>query len=338
MISVIVPVYNVYEYLDECIESICNQTYKDLEIILVDDGSTDKSGSLCDYYSQRDARIRVIHQENQGLSEARNKGVLKAKGEYIIFIDSDDRIHSMMIQALYDAVELNRAELAICSHRIIQESEEKESLYRDLKGGPCNIEVLSGRECVQKIYSEQSLDMVVAWNKIYKKSMFDELRYPADRLHEDEFITYKILYPLKRCVYLKIPLYEYRMRNGSITQNKNICCINDRADALEERFMYFEQKNDKELYWKALCKYQTYIAEIILDLEEIHCAKNIIEGYQNKFHTVYQSRIISSKIALKHKSKYKLFMINRKLYKFLKNLDDKRNKNHYDKKSKNTFI
>lgn len=327
MISVIVPVYNVYPFLGECVESICNQTFADLEIILVDDGSTDQSGALCDNYAKKNNRIKVIHQQNQGLSGARNTGVKHAEAEYIVFVDSDDRIHPRMIQSLYEALQQSGAEISICSHKMIQENEPKEQTDIPTENLE-NIEILSGHECVKRMYSAHPIDMVVAWNKLYKKEMFCQLQYPVGRLHEDEFLTYKILYPLAKCVYVNAPLYEYRVRKNSIVSNKSFRRLKDIMDAYKERYIYFEQNDDRELYCEALRRYETAIAELILYLKENHLERDLIKELNSEFKLVYRTKIVTSEMDIQHKLKYRLFMMSPSIYRILKEADkNKGNKN-----------
>lgn len=327
MISVIIPVYNVYPFLAECIDSVCNQTYADLEIILVDDGSTDQCGVLCDNYAQKDARISVIHQQNMGLSGARNTGIIESHGDYLVFVDSDDRIHPMMLQILYDAMLQYHAEIVICSHRIIQEQEPAKTAYTEVHIEPENVKIMSGRECVERLYSDEAVDMVVAWNKLYPRSVFSDLKYPLKRLHEDEFITHKILYPLTKCIYINVPLYEYRLRANSIMAEKNRYRLQDKMDAFEERCIFFEKHNDTELYHKALRRYETSIAEFILYLKENHLNDTLMRTLNDRFHAVYKEQIAPSGMAIRHKFKFILFMKNNALYKVLKNMVDRFDKN-----------
>ncbi len=326
MISVIVPVYNVFPYLRECVATICRQTFTDLEILLIDDGSTDESGALCDDFAKRDTRIKVIHQKNQGLSCARNTGIEQAGGEYLVFIDSDDRIHPEMIQIMYNAMCQYDVELVICSHKRIQEKEPQGCYEKKVKVEAQDTEVLSGRECIKRTNTYERVDMTVAWNKLYRKSLFQYLRYPIGRMHEDEFLTYKILYSLKECVYIKIPLYEYRMREGSIMGNKNICRLKDKLDATEEKCHFFEQKEDKELYYEALCRYETSIAEVILALRDMSSEVVLRQELEQRFKALYWEKVISSPIPFRHKVKHMIFMKAPKLYQFLKNMDERRNR------------
>ncbi len=327
MVSIVVPVYNVYPFLGECIESICSQTYTDLDIILVDDGSSDNSGSLCDKFALNDLRIRVIHQENQGLSAARNAGMQIAKGEFLMFVDSDDRIHPMMIETLYNAMQQNNMEIAICSHRRIQEMEVGDIHNQQIVIEADKIEIISGRECIQRIYYDktpvkQKIDMTVAWNKLYRTDMFADLKYPIGRLHEDEFLTYKILFPLKRCIFLNIPLYEYRVRRGSIMENRNIIRLRDKVDAFREKYLYFEQQNDRELYYQTLKGYATSMIELIFFLKENHLEEKWVRKLNHEFRLVYREKIAGANMLFRYKAKYMLFIRSQTIYKVLQELHD----------------
>lgn len=199
LISVIVPIYNVEKYLNKCIESIINQSYSNLEIILVDDGSKDSSGIMCDSYILKDKRIKVIHKENGGLSDARNVGLDKAKGEYIVFIDSDDWIDEKMIEILYNIIKKNNSDISICDY-FLAYNEEIQTQKEDIE-----IINLSNIEALKTIYDKDlGVCMIVAWNKLYKRNLFkDDIRYPYGKIHEDEFTTYKLLYKAKKNIIYK---------------------------------------------------------------------------------------------------------------------------------------
>ena len=203
LISVIVPIYNVEKYLNKCIESIINQSYSNLEIILVDDGSKDSSGIMCDSYILKDKRIKVIHKENGGLSDARNVGIDKAKGEYIVFIDSDDWIDEKMIEILYNIIKKNNSDISICDY-FLAYNEEIQTQKEDIE-----IINLSNIEALKKIYDKDlGVCMIVAWNKLYKRNLFkDDIRYPYGKIHEDEFTTYKLLYKAEKISYTKQKMY-----------------------------------------------------------------------------------------------------------------------------------
>ncbi len=211
-ISVVVPVYKVEMYLERCVRSLCRQTYKNLEIILVDDGSPDRSGELCDELAAQDDRIVVIHKENGGLSDARNAGIDRATGDYIAFIDSDDWYDPAMLEILLKLCLQHGAEIGECSFRsIYQEFVQEETA--------CGGAVMEFTP-VQAI--ESNLDWKyckpVAWNKLYRKDVIGETRYPVGRLHEDEFTTHLFYLAAKKIVYVDIALVNYERRNvGSIT-------------------------------------------------------------------------------------------------------------------------
>lgn len=237
LISVIVPVYNVQKYLEKCIESILSQTYKNIEIILIDDGSTDNSGKICDECVERDSRIRVIHQKNKGLSAARNRGIECSKGKYIVFIDSDDYIHNRMIEILYQAIIENHAELAICDFKYVYEynKDEKEIV------SPIQNEVLNNNEVIEKLFEKNAWYYIVAWNKLYKKELWDNIRFPVGYIHEDEAVIHHILIKCKKVVTVKQKLYYYRQIINSITHTKNA----KRTDwyfALADRLVFLERK------------------------------------------------------------------------------------------------
>lgn len=246
-ISVIIPVYNVELYIERCLESIINQTYKNLEIILVNDGSTDKSGTICDEYALKDSRIRVIHQKNGGLSSARNRGLDIATGEYIGFVDSDDWISTDMYQTLLTIALKYEVDIVECG--VQQVYCYKDFFYED------NIEINE-----DKIFLSNNIDALneelkwgkftaIACNKLYKSNLFSTHRYPIGKIHEDEYLTYKLLYSAVKLASIKdIKLYYYlQERQGAITSKfteKNL----DIYDAYKEKLIFFYSNNLQEVY------------------------------------------------------------------------------------------
>lgn len=208
-ISIIVPVYNVEAYLPKCIDSILAQTFRDFELILVDDGSPDNCPALCDAAAERDERIRVIHQKNGGLSAARNAGLDIARGEWIGFVDSDDYIASEMYETLYHAVQEYGAELAVCEYLFVDEQgNPKMPLTQDPKTF-----VYSREQAIGKIASTA---FHIAPTKLYQRSIFSELRFPVGRLNEDSFVAPAVLEQTSKVVYLQNQFYYYFQRTGSI--------------------------------------------------------------------------------------------------------------------------
>ncbi len=211
MISVIVPVYKVVKYLDRCVSSIVNQTYKDLEIILVDDGSPDSCGEMCDAWAAKDDRIRVIHKQNGGLSDARNAGLDFASGDYIAFVDSDDYIHTEFLQTLYTNITANDADMAICGFCKVDEqgqsfvSEEKETIEERLLDNTSALEYLG----IGKIKN-------TAWDKLYKKVLFADVRFPIGKISEDTFVMPRLLYACTSIHITSRELYYYVQNPTSI--------------------------------------------------------------------------------------------------------------------------
>lgn len=210
-VSVIVPVYNVAQYINRCVESIQNQSYKNLEIILVDDGSTDQSGDACDKFSANDNRIIVIHKENGGLSDARNAGIDKASGKYIAFVDGDDFLHKDFILSLITACKNNSADIAACGHTLYY----SENLQFPTKANGDT--VFSAEQAVKDIFTDKKTVDVMAWNKLYKASLFEGgIRYPVGKVHEDVATTYKLLSAVNNVAYVDLPFYFYVQRKDSI--------------------------------------------------------------------------------------------------------------------------
>lgn len=311
LISIIVPVYNVLPYLDPCLLSVCNQSYKNLEIILIDDGSNDGCSEVCDAYALQDTRIKVIHTANGGLSSARNVGIEHATGKYLVFIDSDDIVHPMMIEKLYQALVTNHADISICMHQTIGQDETPKFTFQTTS----DTEMLTGHACILRMYSGQSVDMVVAWNKMYKREYFRSIRYPVGRKHEDEFTTYKILYSLEKCIYVKEALYFYRIRNNSITQKKDFSKILDKAAAFHERMLFFENNKEKELYLLALKKYENILADAVIECTKPHCSNaEQIKILKKTFRKTFFEKILFSSIHIVYKVKYIVFMLNKPIY------------------------
>lgn len=209
IISIIVPIYNVDQYLDKCINSIINQTYKNIEIILIDDGSTDNSLTICNNYSKQDSRIKVIHKENGGLSDARNKGIEIAKGEYITFIDSDDYVDLDYVEILYNTITKYEADISISTHRILFPNKTVDKYTFEEY-------VSTKEEILDKLLYDDGID-TSAWGKLYKKFLFKDIRFPKGRLFEDAATTYKLIDNANKIAVYSKPTYNYVIRENSIS-------------------------------------------------------------------------------------------------------------------------
>ena len=222
-VSVIVPVYNVEPYLRRCIDSLINQTLQNIEIILVDDDSTDGCGNICDEYSARDARICVIHQENSGLSEARNAGIERARADYLMFVDSDDWVEPEFCKLPWTLAKEQQADLVMFQFRRFQNGKEKKRRYNSIDGG-----IKTQAETFDLI--QRTVGMT-AWNKLYHKNLFRKNRYPKGRNYEDVFLTPILVHESKRIVYTPTILYNYEKRAGSITTDFSSKNAQDQFDA-----------------------------------------------------------------------------------------------------------
>lgn len=212
MVSVVVPIYNVEQFLPNCLESIINQTYDDLEIILINDGSTDGSLDICNKYASDDKRVRVVSQNNGGLSAARNTGIEISTGEYITFIDSDDEIELDMIEYLMRLID--DAEISVCQRRNITEDgrrinhRERKVITRTIQGN---------MDCMKEFLEGRDID-TVAWGKLYKRNLFGNVRYPVGRFHEDIFTTYLVVAQANKIVVGSEKKYLYRQRKSGISK------------------------------------------------------------------------------------------------------------------------
>lgn len=239
LISIIVPVYMTEQYLKKCIESICSQTYNNIEIILVDDGSYDRCGEICDKYKEKDARIKVIHKENGGLSSARNAGIDAATGEYIAFVDSDDSISSVFIETLYCLCKKYDCLISQCDFLFVDE--DSICLDRQLN---CKEEVITGKEAIYRCCKQpDAVKYNVAWNKLYKKELFQNIRYPEGKIHEDEYTSWKIFSITEKVAISNGYLYWYLQRKNSIVSEKYNIKRLDRLEAYQIRLDYLLERD-----------------------------------------------------------------------------------------------
>jgi len=231
MISVIIPVYNVEEYLRECVDSVLAQTYTDWEAILVDDGSTDSSGAICDEYAAKDERIRVIHQANQGLSGARNTALDAMKGDYVTFLDSDDYILPGALEHLLNLCLENNAEMSVCQ---VLRLESDGTLKLQAGLAPISgTEVLDGVEKMRS-YIPLNKQTNSVCGKLYHRELFCDIRFPLGKTSEDVFVSYQVIHAAKRMAMNKNPQYVYRNRPGSIMTR---CITLKDFDVLEGRVL-----------------------------------------------------------------------------------------------------
>ena len=275
-ISVIVPVYKVEQYLRRCVDSILAQTFTNIEVILVDDGSPDSCPAICDEYAQQDNRVKVIHQENRGVSAARNAGLdwvfANSDSQWISFVDSDDWVHPLFLEYLHRAAVGNSVSVSACEY-----SREK---HEDISYTASKISSLQFYEMTGKY-----LLFTVMWNKLYRRELFFNVRFPLVSVSEDTFVCHRILYQCEQIMFLPIPLYLYYLNSDSITQTLYSPKSLIEITATWEQLKFFEENRAKE--WEKPCferllfAYKTHIGE---------CEKRPeLHGYIPKLKREFQS-------------------------------------------------
>lgn len=257
LVSVIVPIYNAASYLNQCIESIINQSYKNLEILLIDDGSTDTSLKTCQEFMEKDSRIKIFQYKNQGIGATRNLGIDIASGDYIIFVDADDYIESDCIMNLYDTLIKTQSDIAIGNfYKFVQNTG---TFLFHLGDSPSFIKTYTPKEWFQNEYNDDKLFEIVftvPWGKLYKKKLFKNVHYPENKLTDDDYTTWKLYLMATKISYSNVELYCYRIREQSNTHSISMA---ERLplDSIEERLtlltlLGFSTADIKKVYTKRL--------------------------------------------------------------------------------------
>lgn len=273
-ISVIVPVYKVEEYLKRCVDSILSQSFEDFELILVDDGSPDDCGNICDNYANTDVRVRVIHQDNQGLSAARNAGldlVFKENTtEWITFIDSDDWVHPEYLERLCNAAVDNGVDVSVCEYCRTDKFVSCDFLMSDAL-------IYSSEE----YYVKDSVNSSTAWGKLYRKELFTDIRYPVGKIHEDEYTTYKLMFRAEKIAVIHTPLYFYYSNTNGITGETWSVKRLQALDAFTERLKYLKGTKFKKAYVLTISIYQYHIQRLFGVVEQSDSLENKKEVINN---------------------------------------------------------
>lgn len=253
-ISVIIPIYKVEKYLNKCIESVVGQTYKNLEIILVDDGSPDGCPAICDAWGEKDARIKVVHKANGGLSDARNVGVENSTGDYLMFLDSDDYVDTKICEKLYSLLtQEENIGFSMCEFAKFLDGETPNVATEGITQ-----KVFDRQGIIDQIFDCNIELLMIACAKLYKREIFEKIKFPVGKLHEDEFVTHEVLFNCEKFAYTNEQLYFYLTRPTSITCSKGIRNIEHLLEAFENRYNYLNENlpecgnRNKLLYLKNL--------------------------------------------------------------------------------------
>ena len=295
-VSIIVPVYQVENYIRQCVDSILAQTFTDFELILVDDGSKDQSGQICDEYAEMDKRVKVIHKENGGLSDARNRGMDQMVGNYFMFVDSDDYIAPTMVECLYKNIVNQNADIAVCNFLYYFERDRKKNFFTNIRS-----EILSGKDVFYNRKNERNYGIwTVAWNKLYRRDKLGKVRFRFGKYHEDEFWANDIYQMNIKIVTIPENLYYYRQRDNSIMGKKSFQRDFDIIVALQERiYVYLKKEKYSDQAYKVL----------IYSLEYLEESKRLITNRSEKDHFIQAEK--RTKMIVRKLKKRKLSKIQR---------------------------
>lgn len=299
LISVIVPIYNVEKYLARCVDSIVNQTYKNLEIILVDDGSPDLCPQMCDDYAEKESRIKVVHKKNGGLSDARNAGMAVATGEYISFIDSDDYVSDDFIECLLDVMNKENSDIAECSVVKFYEDNRFDEFIDDL-----SVKTYDTQDAMSALIAENPFHQHV-WNKLYKTELVKDIPYAVGKLNEDEFWTYRVFGRANKVARLNKTMYYYFQRNSSIMgvgyNIRRLDALEGKANRqkyIENNFPDLSTQAKIDLYGSCMFAYQSVLK--FMSGAEKKKALELIRKYRKMYNLSFDEIKLADKSARKY--------------------------------------
>lgn len=280
-ISVVIPVYNGEIYIERCLKSVTNQTFRNFEIIVVDDGSFDHTNQICREYQKQESRMKLITQENQGLSGARNTGLRHANGNFLFFLDSDDWISDCMFEHMLCVMKEKEADIVACGIQSFDNQGKKRDFTRN------DTFVSSGKDAVKEMIIDNTI-CSVAWNKLYKRELWDGIIFPLKRKHEDEFTIYQILYRAKKVAYYGDLEYHYFLNENGIMGHLAADHSYDKLDALLERTKWLEAKEEFSLAELSLQEYMYYIRYLYRIFRKNH---SFSEGERFYFRKLYWKQL-----------------------------------------------
>lgn len=319
LISIIIPVYNVEQYLEKCIDSLISQTYNNIEILLIDDGSTDNSPKICDEYSKKDSRVRVIHKANGGAASARNVGVAESKGSIIAFVDSDDYVDPDTYFKSYALMKETQSDIVIYGRYV--EYGNIQIIKADAKQ-----DIIDNKEAIIRLNSDSSFDMAV-WDKIYRKEVIENIKFPEGITAEDCFVTCRYLYNAKKIAILPEAKYHYIQRKSSVSKGKRIrydiidACY-DQKKFIQEVFSDIEYIGNTALVFAYISIYNRVISEKVyidpVKLKEIKTEpkkyrKDLLKNSYLKKSRKLQALIFSTNLVL-YRIFYSMILLKRKKY------------------------
>lgn len=309
-LSVIVPIYKVEKYLSRCLNSLLIQDLENVEFILVDDGSPDCCGEICEHYAKLDSRFKVFHQENGGLSSARNYGIDHSIGEYVMFVDSDDWVSSDFCRTAYSAALEHKSDLVMFDYQVVSSDNEIKPHYHERKEGRC-----SWQEGIDLLLGQVG---VYAWNKLYKRTLFEGIRYPEGRLFEDSPTTWKLICKAKNVYYIENTLYFYYMRSDSILHQTSIKALQDR---FEMKMQFFNGVTELGYSSDKI----TYVLSPIALGYAVKVKRNSADSISEQVYNILNSyNRVPENLSWKQKIIMFIYMKNKNLFDFLCDLTGRR--------------
>ena len=252
-VSIIIPVYKAEKFLHKCVDSLLNQTFSDFELILVEDGSPDGSGAICDAYAEKDSRVRVIHQKNQGQSVARNNAMEQMLGQWVMFVDSDDWMHPQALELLYNGVQAQGLQIGICGYADTTGEDPQ------VEPGQLAVELWTPKD----FYMQRFINATVCWGKLYHRDCFRDIRFPVGKYIDDEYFTYRLLFAQEKLAVISAPLYAYFVNPDSITKRAWNPKRLDAWGAYEEQIAFFASYGDEDL---VRFRYRGYLENAVANL------------------------------------------------------------------------
>lgn len=292
IVSIVIPVYKAEQYIEECVNSILNQTYKNLQVILVNDGSPDRCGEIIEKYKSVDKRVVAVHKENGGASSARNEGIKHAVGDYIAFVDSDDILHCNYVCELLETARDDEADIAACDFVRFRRTKPDDTEIHEKRKM-----LMDSRKAIYEMYKNDSIGWN-CWNKLYKRSLFESIKFPEGQVCEDKATIYKLFLKANKISYIKIPLYYYRVRKQSISSERTAKLYIDslRTNAVMERDFEAHGLSEEALLAKsysakcAFILYSDVISHSGLDEVKKKCIREMAEKYRYTYHAKYLKR------------------------------------------------
>lgn len=317
-ISIIVPVYNLEDLLPKCVDSILAQRFTNFELILVNDGSTDRSGEICDEYANVDSRIKVIHKKNGGVASSRNAGLAIAKGNYIGFVDNDDYINEYMFEILYNHAVSDSADITICDYLKVDEEQYYDTGKYD---EDYKIEHYNNIEALNQLYTDNNITFVVPWNKLYKRYLFKDIKYKVGNTNDDETVAHELLYYSNKITYIQTGLYYYVQRKGSQMDSNTSFHIKkiDAVYAFSDREMFFRKVKEKDLQEKALKDYmERFFRYYFLAKSTLNNVDSELKELKRTFDKSLFYLLRHKEISKKQKLMFLVFSISPSLFEFIR--------------------